>query len=716
MSAAPLHKSDVKKPNHRKHVRWYVPWTLLLCLLGGTAVALRSADADVPSTETSQAQGMGGRAALPTSPARKEAEAEIDRSFEKELAAATTSEKRKSLATTLLEVSEEENNAANRFVLIEKARQLAIATGDIDLAMTAASQLAWLYKVNELTVKSKTLIDVSQKLGSRAAHETMTTAAVNLADFAVSQEKFEIALNLTDVAIASARRADRIETERDVKKRRRELDKMRKAFEIVKSDLAILDDNPADPDANLNAGRYYCFQIGNWELGISMLALGSDTNLQLAARMELAEATPPVKIGDAWWELAESESGTTDSAAMRNRAVDWYRRGLPELAGLDRARVTKRIPAEAPDEDEVEDDPRQPAKKRFTTVRRSLLARIRRAVRNKEFETSKEAYGDEDAIGEKSRPFSIPSDVYLVGLDVSLSVQKGKPNVKGKGRWKPTAKGKISIVGIRPYFETSRGITAGKLVGYPSTMTAQFRPNEPGYAIGTIQVAVSEEDARIHGLKVTFMMIGEDRLDPNQSYESERSVGSMKGKRIITLGGNGQPIIGLVGHFKATYLSALGVVQTQVPSQRGDSSFEAHYDFGTGSSPVETGYTQATIGSWTNLVEGGDVDRSKGSDLERDLCYMHDGTYTVTSVPADTYTVTLYIGDLDSSKPLRDKNDVYLQGKLVENDLDTPTATMLMRTYNGIVVDGSGKLTVRLVGLGGSNDFVLVAGMDVVQQ
>ena len=86
----------------------------------------------------------------------------------------------------------------------------------------------------------------------------------------------------------------------------------------------------------------------------------------------------------------------------------------------------------------------------------------------------------------------------------------------------------------------------------------------------------------------------------------------------------------------------------------------------------------------------------------------------LSGVPAGTYDVTVYLGDVDASKPARDDNDVYLQGVLVDEGLDTPSGSVLARSYSGIVVEGNGTLTLRLVGLGGSTDIVLVMGMDVV--
>ena len=129
---------------------------------------------------------------------------------------------------------------------------------------------------------------------------------------------------------------------------------------------------------------------------------------------------------------------------------------------------------------------------------------------------------------------------------------------------------------------------------------------------------------------------------------------------------------------------------------------------------MAAGYTRVTAAEWVSSLAMGNTDRATGSDLERDLVFMYDGSYTLTGVADGVYDVTIYIGDLNPAKPLRDDNDVYLQGVLVDNDLDTPPGTMLTRTYTGITVDGSGELVLRLVGLGGSNGNVLIAGMDVV--
>ncbi|MCY3017432.1 MAG: hypothetical protein NTW87_00155, partial [Planctomycetota bacterium] len=51
-----------------------------------------------------------------------------------------------------------------------------------------------------------------------------------------------------------------------------------------------------------------------------------------------------VDVGDAWWALAEKESGPFKSAAQRH-AADWYSRAVGELDGIKKLQIEKKIQA-----------------------------------------------------------------------------------------------------------------------------------------------------------------------------------------------------------------------------------------------------------------------------------------------------------------------------------------------------------------------------------
>lgn len=76
-----------------------------------------------------------------------------------------------------------------------------------------------------------------------------------------------------------------------------------------------------------------------------MLALGSDAKLKDLASKDLAEpsaAADQVEIGDGWWELAENENRIS-KAELQKRAGYWYQIALPNLTGLTKVRVEKRL-------------------------------------------------------------------------------------------------------------------------------------------------------------------------------------------------------------------------------------------------------------------------------------------------------------------------------------------------------------------------------------
>ncbi len=103
--------------------------------------------------------------------------------------------------------------------------------------------------------------------------------------------------------------------------------------------------NPDDGDANLELGKFWAFQQGNYKLGLPYLAKGSDTEIREAAKSELTIAVDSpefAKVGAAWWEVA-NKLPPDPKAAVKVHAAYSYARALPQLKALDRGLAETRI-------------------------------------------------------------------------------------------------------------------------------------------------------------------------------------------------------------------------------------------------------------------------------------------------------------------------------------------------------------------------------------
>ena len=124
-----------------------------------------------------------------------------------------------------------------------------------------------------------------------------------------------------------------------------------------------MENDPAEPAANLAAGRYLCLVKGDWEQGVPMLALGSDAALKAVALMELRgadSAEQQAAIGNAWWDAAETRQGA-ERDTLRLRAGVWYRQAEPKLAGeLAGLKIKQRLEQLAAMGREVPEPPRSP--------------------------------------------------------------------------------------------------------------------------------------------------------------------------------------------------------------------------------------------------------------------------------------------------------------------------------------------------------------------
>lgn len=111
----------------------------------------------------------------------------------------------------------------------------------------------------------------------------------------------------------------------------------------VQAILKLLD-NPEDADANAVAGKYFCLESGNWDIGLPLLIHGSDAEFKAAAEMENLKpsgSAEQVELGDKWYALGKKAKASAQEN-MLARAVSWYHQAEPSLTGITKERISQR--------------------------------------------------------------------------------------------------------------------------------------------------------------------------------------------------------------------------------------------------------------------------------------------------------------------------------------------------------------------------------------
>jgi S1-C subfamily serine protease len=108
-------------------------------------------------------------------------------------------------------------------------------------------------------------------------------------------------------------------------------------------------------------------------------------------------------------------------------------------------------------------------------------------------------------------------------------------------------------VGDKEVMGNWHGPTAGKEI-----VRAVARP---GYAVGAITV---KNGLTVDGFSLTFMKVNGGQLDPSDSYESDW-LGGKGGGPPVKIGGDGMPVVGLIGKAKADAVTGLGLLYSDQP-------------------------------------------------------------------------------------------------------------------------------------------------------
>jgi WD40 repeat protein len=252
----------------------------------------------------------------------------------------------KELAEELLKQAREtKDDPVLRFVALSLARDLAATAGDHFLALAMVDELAQEFQIHVAAMKASVLAAAAKEVKDSEAGGVLLEAALDLVSEALAGDDFDTAEKLLGAARTAANHIKLLAAISRVEKITQEVRSTRKEFERIKPFVTQLAKQPDDSEANGEVGKYYCLYKGNWDKGLPLLVKGKDATLKDLAARDLAKpkaSKKQVELGDAWWDLAEKEKAPAQYR-LQERAAFWYELALPDLSGLARVRLEKRL-------------------------------------------------------------------------------------------------------------------------------------------------------------------------------------------------------------------------------------------------------------------------------------------------------------------------------------------------------------------------------------
>jgi len=228
-----------------------------------------------------------------------------------------------------------QDGSADQYVLLTIAREIAAGAGDAATALRAAEKQAERFDVSAAKLKAETLLTAAREAATTAQHKAVAETALLVVGNLTDADEIELARDVCEAGRAAAAKSRQFALVKELAAKADDLKKQQASSAEYRRALAEMDDDPAEPAANLAAGRYLCLVKGDWVKGVPMLALGSDAALKAVALMELRgadSAEQQAAIGNAWWDAAETRQ-SAERNTLRLRAGVWYRQAEPNLTG-----------------------------------------------------------------------------------------------------------------------------------------------------------------------------------------------------------------------------------------------------------------------------------------------------------------------------------------------------------------------------------------------
>ena len=291
-----------------------------------------------------QSGPAAARSPVPNKDASETSSARLKEIFGNELTAAVSPKSKSALAKQFVTQADATENAADRWVLLSEALRLATDAGDAVTAIPLIDRIPAEYEVEGRASRLEALSRLVPKV-AQAESTDLARRCLDLARDIEGSVAKDLAPRAVSVATAAARKsknADLVAEATRLAAKQKDRQKIDKELQSIRAKLNVA---PDDPELRLEAGQFLCFRAGQWKEGLLLLEKGSDPQLAAIARIELASETSSadhVRLGDAWWEWAETQKSAVKVAAQM-AAARHYSSALPETDGLEKARLEKRL-------------------------------------------------------------------------------------------------------------------------------------------------------------------------------------------------------------------------------------------------------------------------------------------------------------------------------------------------------------------------------------
>ncbi len=258
----------------------------------------------------------------------------------------------KALAEEVYAAHREEEDPPTRFVLLEKAIQIATESGDPTLTTQIIDDLVQQFKVDDRVLRATAVKawseQISKKYRGLEAQQMrgqLLPLILPLAERAESEHRYVGAAKLYE--LASKQAAGNRDRQRELRKLAGEARSKSKRHDAMMKLAEELEVPGADhSDQLLELGRYWCFEQGDWEQGLRYFAASSSEEISEIAQRDLdsqANLENAQSVGDRWWNLTPPPRFSKHKNHIKARAVHWYELAVDDRQGLAKNRLEKRI-------------------------------------------------------------------------------------------------------------------------------------------------------------------------------------------------------------------------------------------------------------------------------------------------------------------------------------------------------------------------------------